>query len=149
MSQSEELDIPITSLKSKKYIPKSFGPVARNCYPRHTLGGTYDKDWNDNIRPFLPEYFDELYYQCAPLDQQTKHLKGGEEVVLVGIVPQGKISFNLPKEFVPMQAILNSGGRHNLNPVIDTLIIEPDEGRLIMVWRARMMDKFFLPLERL
>lgn len=103
------------------------------------------------------------------------HIKGGEEVVLVGIVPQGKIQFNLPIVSVPMQAILNNGERHNLNPVIDTLIIEPDDNRFTMVWRARialkknvhevdtliagkptpawerarMMDKLFLPLEKL
>jgi len=175
MPQSEEIGDPITSLKSKKYSPQSFGPVARNWYPRHLLGGTYDKNWNDNVRPFLPEDFDEHYYQCAPKDQQVPHLKGGEEVVLVGIVPQGKIRFNLPKASIPMQAILNNGERHNLNPVIDTLIIEPDEERFTMVWRsrialkknvhevdtliagkptpawerARMMDKLFLPLDQL
>ena len=175
MPQTEEIGDPIISLKSKRYIPQSFGPIARNWYPRYLLGGTYDQNWNDNIRPFLPQDFDENFYQCAPKDQQTSYLKGGEEVILVGIVPQGKLSFNLPKPSVPMQAILTNGERHNLNPVIDTLTIEPDENRFTIVWRsriglrknvhevntliagkptpawerARMMDKLFLPLEQL
>lgn len=175
LPQTEEVDLPITSLKSKDYSPQSFGPVARNWYPRHLLGGTYDKNWQDNIRPFLPEDFDEHYYQCAPKDQQLRYLNGGEEVTLVGIVPHGKLKFNLPKASVPMQAIHNNGDRHNLNPVIDTLIVEPDEERFTMVWRARiglkknihevgtliagkptpawerarMLDKLFLPLEEL
>ncbi len=175
LPQTEEVGYPITSFKSKDYIPQSFGPVARNWYPRRLLGGTYDKHWNDNIRPFLPEDFDEHYYQCAPKDQQMPHIKGGEEVVLVGIVPQGKLQFNLPKVSVPMQAMLSNGERHNLAPVIDTLIIEPDDERFTMVWRARialkknvhevdtliagkptpawerarMMDKLFLPLDQL
>ena len=175
LPQSEEIGKPASSLNNTSYVPKAFGPIARNWEPRLKLGGTYDDHWSDNIRPFLPEDFDELFYQCAPPDQQTKYLRGGEQVLLSGLVPQGKIKFNLPKVDVPMQAILSNGERHNLNPVIDTLIIEPDEERFTMVWRsrigirksahevdtliagkptpawerARMMDKLFLPLEEL
>jgi hypothetical protein len=37
-----------------------------------------------------------------------------------------------------MQAILKNGDRHNLDPRIDTLTIEPDERRFTLVWRAHI-----------
>jgi hypothetical protein len=37
-----------------------------------------------------------------------------------------------------MQAILKNGDRHNLDPRIDTLTIEPDEQRFTLVWRAHI-----------
>jgi hypothetical protein len=47
----------------------------------------------------------------------------------MGMLPQQKnLSFCLPEVKVPMQAILKNGDRHNLDPRIDTLTIEPDEG---------------------
>ncbi len=141
LSQSEELTEPVASRKSKMYKPQSFGPIARNWYPRYQLAGTYDKNWLDNIKPFLPEDFDEAYYQCAPPDQQVPYLRGGEVIALYGLTPEDKTSFYLPKNEVPMQAILTNGERYNLSPVIDTLIIEPDEKRFTLVWRSRIALK--------
>jgi hypothetical protein len=40
-----------------------------------------------------------------------------------------------------MQAILKNGDRHNLDPRIDTLTIEPDERRFTLVWRAHITLK--------
>ena len=175
LPQTEELHRPIESRRSQDDLPQSFGPVARNWAPRYKLAGTYDQNWFDHVRPFLPEDFDEAYYQCAPPDQQVPHLRGGEVVALFGLTPEEKTRFTVPKVSVPMQAILRNGDRHNLSPVIDTLIIEPDENRFTLVWRARiairrsineidtllvgtptagwerarLMDKPYVPLERL
>ncbi|MEW8469761.1 MAG: DUF2169 domain-containing protein [Candidatus Thiodiazotropha sp.] len=135
---TEAVEKPIVGYQSTKPIPQSLGPVARNWYPRSTLGGTYDQNWSDNVAPFLPEDFDESYYQCAPEDQQCEHLRGGERVSLFGLLPQGQLTFTLPKVELPMQAILKNGDRHNLDPRIDTLTIEPDENRFTMVWRAHI-----------
>ncbi len=135
---TEAIDDPITSYKSTKPIPQSFGPVARNWFPRYTLAGTYDQHWSDNVSPFLPEDFDEHYYQSAPEDQQCKHPCGGEMVILMGLVPQGNLIFSIPEVAVPMQVIMKNGDRHNLDPKIDTLTFEPDENRFCMVWRAHL-----------
>lgn len=135
---SEAIYKPIVDYASRKPIPQSFGPVARNWFPRSTLGGTYDQHWSDHVAPFLPDDFDERYYQCAPEDQQCDHLRGGEQVRLMGLVPQGNLTFTLPKVTLPMQVILKNGDRHNLDPRIDTLTIEPDERRFTLVWRAHI-----------
>ena len=175
LPQTEERQRPVESRRSQDYIPQSFGPIARNWSPRYKLAGTYDQRWFDHIRPFLPDDFDEGYYQCAPPDQQVPHLRGGEVIALFGLTPQEKTRFVIPSVSVPMQAILSNGDRHELSPVIDTLVIEPDEKRFTLVWRARiaikrnineidtlivgrptpgwerarMMDKPYVPLERL
>jgi hypothetical protein len=121
-----------------KFKPMSFGPIARNWEPRIQYTGTYDQHWQEEVSPFLPSDFDERYYQCAPQDQQTDYLKGGEKVVLIGLTPQGRCEFRIPKVSVPMTAIMGSGERRRLNSVIDTLCLEPDEGRFTLVWRTHL-----------
>ena len=44
----------------------AFGPVGRSWQPRIRWAGTYDQKWMDEKFPFLPEDFDERYYQCRP-----------------------------------------------------------------------------------
>jgi hypothetical protein len=144
------------------------------------LSDAFSKIEYELAKPFLQKLlkhkdFDEAYYQCAPQDQQVPYLRGGEVIALYGLTPEDKTSFYLPKNKVPMQAILTNGERHNLSPVIDTLVIEPDEKRFTLVWRSRialkrniheietlivgkpsrgwerakMMDKLYLPLEQI
>jgi len=129
---------PIVDPRTKRHRPMALGPVARNWAPRRYRGGTYDQHWIDHIKPFLPEDFDERYYQCAPEDQQTDFLRGGETVTLIGLHPHGDLQFRLPTLPMTMQVILANGDRHNLNPVVDTLTLEPDENRFTWVWRARI-----------
>ena len=74
-----------------KYNPMSFGPIGRSWPPRLTYAGTYDDDWLENVFPFLPANFDDTYYQSAPIDQQIEYLRGGEEVVLSNLTPQGTV----------------------------------------------------------
>ncbi|MCU7861503.1 MAG: DUF2169 domain-containing protein, partial [Candidatus Thiodiazotropha sp. (ex Lucinoma kastoroae)] len=120
------------------YKPMSFGPIARNWEPRLQYTGTYDQHWKEEVSPFLPDDFDERYYQCAPEDQQTDYLKGGERVVLTGLTPQGRCDFRIPNINIPMTAIMENSERRRLNPVIDTLCLEPDEGRFTLVWRTHL-----------
>ncbi|PVV06646.1 MAG: hypothetical protein B6D77_15350 [gamma proteobacterium symbiont of Ctena orbiculata] len=135
---TEALNEPAVDCKSTKPIPQAFGPVARNWSPRSTLGGTYDQNWSDNVAPFLPGDFNEQYYQCAPEDQQCDHLHGGEMLTLMGLVPQGNLTFHLPEVTLPMQVIMTNGDRHNLDSRVDTLTIEPDKNRFTLVWRAHV-----------
>jgi hypothetical protein len=123
---------------SDRLPPLAFGPVARNWTPRRNHAGTYDQAWQENRRPLLPEDFDERFYQCAPEDQQTDHLLGGEEVILRNLTPEGETRFTLPEERLPMQVILRNGARHNLEPRIDTLLIDPQQRWFTLLWRARV-----------
>lgn len=141
LAQTEELHVTHTNPVSKKYLPQSFGAIARHWYPRYTLGGTYDAHWSEHIKPFLPQDFDEAFYQCAPQEQQIDYLEGGEKVLLKGLTSDGERFFILPKFTVAMEVIRSNGDREALNPVVDTVIFEPDEERFSMVCRAKMKLK--------
>jgi hypothetical protein len=141
MPNTEEQGRPVTD-PEESYAPMSFGPVGRGWQPRIQYAGTYDQNWIDNIFPFLPSDFDDRAYQCAPPDQQMDHLRGGEEVVLVNLTPQGHTTFRLPTVEVPVTFYKANYGEQEVHADGDTLILEPDLGRFSMVWRAA------LPLRR-
>lgn len=126
------------TLPGDKLPALGFGPIARNWTPRSRYGGTYDKTWIRDRRPLLPDDFDERYYQCAPADQQIDFLRGGEKLILIGLTPEESTAFMLPTRDVPMAAILTDGDRHNLQPVIDTLVIDPEKRQFTLTWRARI-----------
>ena len=46
--------------------PMAFGPIGRAWQPRPNYAGTYDQKWLDERFPFLPDDFDERYYQRRP-----------------------------------------------------------------------------------
>ena len=137
MPNTEEVNRPIQT-PNDDYKPMAFGPVARGWSPRLQHAGTYDQGWIDNIFPFLPTDFNEAYYQAAPEDQQIPYPKGGEEVVLVNLSPEGRIAFNLPTIDVPVVFFRKKGDRHETQAVIDTVVIEPDKGVFSLTWRASL-----------
>ncbi|TPO11126.1 DUF2169 domain-containing protein [Mesorhizobium sp. B1-1-5] len=118
------------------YKPMSFGPIGRGWPGRVEYGGTYDQNWADNVFPFLPQDFDERYFQMAPPDQQIDPPRGGEEVVLVNMTQEGRVSFRLPPTSLPM--CLFKGRRTaveaDLSP--DAILLDPEARRFSMVWRS-------------
>jgi hypothetical protein len=120
----------------------SFGPIGRNFESRIPLAGTYDNDWLDHRAPFFPDDFDYRYFQAAPADQQIPHPAGGEEVVLANLSLKGITRFQLPKKSMPILFIPHGGKDQQLEAVIDTIVIEPDQGRFMLTWRTS------LPLRR-
>jgi hypothetical protein len=141
LPNTEELHRSVTNPR-QDYQPMAFGPVGRAWQPRPKFAGTYDQKWLDNVFPFLPSDFDEHYYQSAPKDQQIDYLRGGEEVVLVNLTLQGRTTFKLPTITVPVSFYLRNGEEQKTMAVNDTIIIEPDLGRFMLVWRTS------LPLKR-
>jgi hypothetical protein len=62
-------------------------------------------------------------------------LQGGEAVVIENVGQYGITSYHLPNmKFVIVFNI--DGSRIITHPNMDTLIIEPDEKRFSMIWRA-------------
>jgi hypothetical protein len=141
LPNTEEGGNKITNPKGN-YRPMAFGPVGRAWQPRPKLAGTYDQHWLDNVFPFLPADFKEEYYQAASPDQQIAYPQGGEEVVLENLTPAGRSSFKLPRLDMPVEFSMREGQRKEMKAVIDTVVIEPDLGRLVMAWRTS------LPLRR-
>jgi hypothetical protein len=137
MPNTEEINRPIQT-PNDDYKPMAFGSVGRGWSQRLPYGGTYDQDWIDNTFPFLPADFNEAYYQAAPEDQQIPYPKGGEEVVLVNLSPEGRIAFNLPTIDVPVVFFRKKGDRHETQAVLDTVVLEPDKGTFCLTWRASL-----------
>jgi hypothetical protein len=121
----------------------AFGPVGRSWQPRIKWAGTYDQKWLDEKFPFLPDDFDERYYQCAAEDQQTDYLEGGEVVELVNLTPRGQTVFKLPGHLrLPVVFFLRTGETREVSVLVDTLVLESDQGRFLLSWRAS------IPLQR-
>jgi len=141
LPNTEELNIAVTR-PDGTYRPMAFGSVGRQWQPRCQYAGTYDKDWRENVFPFLPADFNEQYYQAAPLDQQLPKPLGEQTVTLVNLTPDGQRDFVLPHFEAPIHLFTRNEEREDLVAQVDTILIEPDEERIAMMWRvARPLRK--------
>ncbi len=136
MPSSEALNQPIEDPHGQ-YQPMALGPIGRNWTPRLGFAGTYDEAWLAEHFPFLPPDFDERYFQAAPLDQQTDHLQGGEEVLLLNLTAVERAGFCVPRLRVPVTFFLADGGHQTMQGRIDTLLIDTDAGTVEVTWRVR------------
>ncbi|MDC0723588.1 DUF2169 family type VI secretion system accessory protein [Nannocystis bainbridge] len=72
----------------------------------------------------------------ASLPLQLPHLRGGEPVALVHIHPQ-RPRWELTVPFAPALAVdARDGTVSPVEPVLHTLVLEPDVGRLTVIWRG-------------
>lgn len=135
---------PLPNLENPKHLisspfdqpaPVGFGFVCRNWLPRRRYAGTYDAKWLDEEFPFLAADFDERFFQGAPEDQWCGPLHGGEQVGVAGATPAGMWAFTIPAPRVGV-SIVSQRGEENHQPVLDTLILEPDDERVMLVWRV-------------
>jgi hypothetical protein len=141
LPNTEQLGAPVTSV-SDDYLPMSLGPIGRNFAERIPYAGTYDDSWLKTRAPFFPDDFDYRYFQAAPADQQIPHPRGGEEIILENLTPEGTTTFRIPHKQMPVLFIPYRGKDRPVDAVIDTIVIEPDQNRFMVTWRAS------LPLQR-
>ena len=95
-------------------------------------------------QPLLPEDFDERFFQCAPVDQQTPDfLHGGEPVAMRGFSPDGDLRFHLPKLFFGFETRFYDGSSEiHKNKKLHTVILEPDFPRVSLVWHTALPCHF-------
>ena len=115
--------------------PVGLGIVARNWRPRFQWAGTYDETWRENYFPFLPPDFDDRFFLSAPADQCCAYLRGGERLTLTNATPDGRLVFDVPSITMPI-TLVHRKGSDVFDPLLDTLIIEPDLRRFLITWRA-------------
>jgi hypothetical protein len=131
-------DAPIT-VSTPRRPPAGFGAISRHWSPRVEMAGTYDEAWEKTRQPLLPEDFDDRFYQCAPADQQTpRFLSGGESVVLRNLTPDGRLTFKLPRVALGFQTRFTDGELVHHRAVLHTVVIEPDQPRVILVWHTHL-----------
>lgn len=115
--------------------PMAYGSQGRGWHPRIQFAGTYDQKWIDERFPFLPQDFDTRYFQSAPPDQQLPSVTGGEQVRCLNLTPHGSWEFRLPQ--VEFTVVFVFRKHHvEVKPRIDTVLVEPDQQRVILTWRT-------------
>ena len=141
LPNTEESGAPV-SWPTNKYRPMAFGPVGRGWPQRARHAGTYDQQWLDDVFPFLPQDFDERFFQAAGVDQQVALPRAPLTVALEGLTPDGLRCFELPHLEAPVHVFPKHGGREDLVAPLDTIVLEPQAQRITMTWRiARPLRK--------
>jgi len=135
LPNTEEVRRPIAN-PSGAYQPMSFGSIGRNWLPRAGFAGTYDDKWLENRAPFWPDDFDDRYFQATTPDQQIAYPMGGEDVLLRNLTPDGHVHFKLPTMSMSVLFIPYRGRPQAIDAKIDTMLIQPDLGRIALTWRA-------------
>jgi hypothetical protein len=131
----EDPGVPITGWRDAP-PPAGFAPVAAHWQPRASYAGTYDAAWEKNRAPYLPADFDARFFQVAPAGLVAPgYLTGGELVDLRGVTPTGTLRFLLPTVRLRVTYRLDSGEEQR-TPVLDTVVLEPDANRMMLVWRS-------------
>ena len=118
--------------------PACYGFSAPNWQPRVSYAGTYDENWQKSRAPYLPADFDKRFFCMAHPDMvYPGYLKGGETVTIIGMNQNGPMQFKLPE--VNLAASINVSGKTE-RPEFrnETLILEPNQSVLSMVWKADM-----------
>jgi hypothetical protein len=132
----------------QRCTPVGWAPIPPTWSPRRDYGGTYDAAWQRQRAPFLPLDFDPRFLQTAPPSLVAPgHLQGGEPVRLQGCRPAGQgLAFDLPHCTLGTRFRFR-GGEHEVEPRLDSILIEPDQLRVQMLWRAAFaVDKHLLQL---
>lgn len=128
----------MVSSPSDRPTPMGFAPIAPHWEPRKSFAGTYDEAWQQRRAPYLPADFDPRFFQVAPPGLVTPgFLQGGEPVDIRGATPSGILQFVLPDVRVQFTYKRQSAETIRLG-VLDTVLIEPDDQRLVLVWRAAL-----------
>ncbi len=118
--------------------PAGFGFISPDWHPRASFGGTYDEAWVNNRAPLLPRDFNRRFFNSAS-DGLTasEFLVGNEWIQVMGATPEGNWIFQLPGLENPRcQLHTRFSGSVEVNTALDTLIVDADEQKVILVWRG-------------
>ncbi len=130
--------------------PACFGVCAPHWKPRSQFAGTYDEVWQTRRAPYLPDNFDKRFFNMAHPDLvYPGFLQGGEAVEVTNMHPLGKLAFNVPHVKLKTNiTIANQEVQPQFN--LETLIIEPNQLKLGLIWRAQVQcDKKALKISEI
>lgn len=121
-----------------KSLPAGFGFICPHWEPRSALAGTYDDTWMRTRMPLLPRDFDRRFFNAAsPGLITSRYLRGDEPVIVRGASPEGQISFRLPGIQPPASRLsFHDRADETLQSNLDTVIVDLDARKLILLWRA-------------
>lgn len=118
--------------------PACFGFVSAGWKPRVNYVGSYDKHWQENRAPYLPENFDSRFFNMAHKDLiYPGYLSGGEKVHISNMHPAGDLRFSLPVIKLFSEVQINQRIEH-LEFNLETLLLQPNQLQLSLVFRASL-----------
>lgn len=135
------LENPDDIIISPRHRPDPWGVgfVGRGWEPRQYLSGSYDEVWMKKRMPFLPDNFDYRFFQGASTGLvSSTHFRGDEHVRLLNLSPEGLLEFRLPGLRMGLSIFWQDRRERGL-AALDTIIIEPSQRRLILVWRRALV----------
>lgn len=117
--------------------PVGLGFIAPQWEPRVSYAGTYDDAWRTEVCPWPPDDLDARFFQAAHPDCIAP-IRGGEAITITHALPGGRpFHAHVPTRSIHVQA--KAGGREQqLDLALQTLLIEPLEGRLQLTWAGRI-----------
>jgi len=119
--------------------PAGLGFVPPGWRQRARFAGTFDQAWARTRSPLLPADLDERFYNAVPEDQVLQpKLAGGERMLLRNLHPEAEtLVLELPR--LSFRATFHVRDRTEQVPMVaDTLLVEPDLGRLALAFRASL-----------
>jgi hypothetical protein len=130
--------------------PVGFGFVAPSWLPRRKFAGTYDKAWQKNRAPYLPQDFNPAFFNCAPPELvMPRFLEGGETIKVAGASRHGGLHFEVPRR-QPTVSIKVAGATERPPVHLETVLIEPEDNRFCLTWRAALAcDKKVLKVQQI
>ncbi len=139
--------VPLPNLEDPKQLirehtdqptPACFGFCAPNWHPRVAYAGTYDDAWQKTRAPYLPTDFDKRFLSMAHPDLiYPGYLQGGEPVSITHMHPGEALQFSVPRVNLTTRiSVANQVEQPAFH--VETLILEPNQLKLSMVWRAAM-----------
>ncbi len=123
-------------------VVAGFGPWPANAAHRHVHAGTYDDRWKAERAPALPTDFNPRYWNHAHPDLQFSTPPApGSSIRLQHLGERGVVDTRMPQLPLSVQA-RRAGGTCEPARVLapDTLVIEPDENRMCLLWRLALDD---------
>jgi hypothetical protein len=118
--------------------PACFAPICAHWQPRVAYAGTYDARWQQERAPYLPQDFDARFFQMAPPGLVAPgYMQPGDRIDVRGATPSGTLQVQLPPVRIQITYVVD-GSPQPVPANLDTVVIEPDEGRLVLVWRAAL-----------
>ena len=136
----EETAVPrITAGEDDLVTPAGWGFVAPNWAPRVDYAGTYDKAWQEDRFPLLPEDFDPRFFQTgAPGLTSSEPLQGPLQVRVRGCHRDGDLSFTVPAFEVTATIRIQKADDMACPLGLATVLIEPNDRRVSLLWRGEV-----------
>lgn len=132
----ESVDAPIERWGTR-HVPVGLGPIARSWQPRLQAAGTFDEPWRRDRFPLLPADFDYAHFNIAPEDQRHAELAPGTTLTAINMSPAGLFVAEVPPP-PPAIAFHFDDGVLERVAVLDTIVLEPEPGRMMASWRAHV-----------